>query len=149
MKNIKKISILVFSFFIGFYQFAHSWTPNKEIEIISHAKETSSTYAFARAVAKAIEDEKLLPNGVSVKIVGGARGGKARNYVLNTNADPHVMQVLTPSQINNAILAYMTRFAISKTRLIIRALYFFLTSVKNPNTNKSFLKGKPNDYYNY
>jgi len=105
MKNIKKISILVFSFFIGFYQFAHSWTPNKEIEIISHAKETSSTYAFARAVAKAIEDEKLLPNGVSVKIVGGARGGKARNYVLNTNADPHVMQVLTPSQINNAILA--------------------------------------------
>jgi putative tricarboxylic transport membrane protein len=104
MINFKKLSILISSFVIGFSQLAFSWTPSKEIQIISHAKETSSTYAFARAVMKAIEDEKLLPNGVSVKIVGGARGGKARNYVLNTNADPHVLQVLTPSQINNVIL---------------------------------------------
>lgn len=104
MINFKKLSILISSFVIGFSQLAFSWTPSKEVQIISHAKETSSTYAFARAVIKAIEDEKLLPNGVSVKIVGGARGGKARNYVLNTNADPHVLQVLTPSQINNVIL---------------------------------------------
>ena len=101
MINFKKLSILISCFVIGFSQLAFSWTPSKEVQIISHAKETSSTYAFARAVIKAIEDEKLLPNGVSVKIVGGARGGKARNYVLNTNADPHV---LTPSQINNVIL---------------------------------------------
>ena len=104
MKKLSKLVVLVSAFLISFTQFASAWTPSKEVEIVAHAKETSSTVAFARAVIKVIEEEKLLPNGVKLTIIRGARGGKARNYVLNKNKDPHVMQVLTPSQINNVIL---------------------------------------------
>ena len=104
MNNLLKIIVIVATFFLGFGQVANAWTPNKEVEIVAHAKETSSTVAFARAIIKVIEEENLLPNGVKLTIIRGARGGKARNYVLNKNKDPHVLQVLTPSQINNVIL---------------------------------------------
>ena len=105
MSNIKKILITISIFLLSFGQVANAgWEPSQEVEIVAHAKETSSTVAFARAVIKVIEEENLLPNGVKLTIIRGARGGKARNYVLNKNKDPHVMQVLTPSQINNVIL---------------------------------------------
>ena len=104
MSNFFKIIVLIATFFLGFGQVANAWTPDKEVEIVAHAKETSSTVAFARGIIKVIEEENLLPNGVKLTIIRGARGGKARNYVLNKNKSPHVLQVLTPSQINNAIL---------------------------------------------
>ena len=104
MSNFLKTIVLVATFFLGFGQVANAWTPDKEVEIVAHAKETSSTVAFARGIIKVIEEENLLPNGVKLTIIRGARGGKARNYVLNKNKSPHVLQVLTPSQINNVIL---------------------------------------------
>jgi len=104
MNKLKKIIILVSTILLSFGQVANAWTPDKEVEIVAHAKETSSTVAFARGLIKVIEKENLLPNGVKLKIIRGARGGKARDYVLNTNKDPHIIQVLTPSQINNVIL---------------------------------------------
>ena len=105
MNNLIKILISLLVLTLTFGQSANAgWEPDKEVEIVAHAKETSSTVAFARSVIKVIEQENLLPNGVKLTIIRGARGGKARNYVLNKNKDPHVLQVLTPSQINNVIL---------------------------------------------
>ena len=105
MNNLIKILISLLVLTLTFGQSANAgWEPDKEVEIVAHAKETSSTVAFARSVIKVIEEENLLPNGVKLTIIRGARGGKARNYVLNKNKDPHVLQVLTPSQINNVIL---------------------------------------------
>ncbi len=85
---------------------AAAWKPTQEVEIIAHVKTTSSTYAFASAVVKAIKDAKLLPKGIKLRSIRGARGGKARAYVgVKNKGNPHVLQVLTPSQINNPILA--------------------------------------------
>ncbi len=82
------------------------WEPSKEVELIAHVKTSSSTYAFASAVFNEIKAQDLLKKGVKLRSVRGARGGKARKYVGITNkGDPHVLQVLTPSQINNPILS--------------------------------------------
>ena len=64
MTNIKKILITISIFLLSFGQIANAgWEPSQEVEIVAHAKETSSTVAFARAVIKVIEEENLLPNG--------------------------------------------------------------------------------------
>ena len=85
---------------------AVAWKPSKEVELIAHVKTSSSTYAFASAVLAAIKDEKLLPKGVSLRSIRGARGGKARAFVgVKNKGNPHMMQALTPSQINNPILS--------------------------------------------
>ncbi|MBC27358.1 MAG: hypothetical protein CMM41_09120 [Rhodospirillaceae bacterium] len=85
---------------------AFAWKPSKEVELIAHVKTSSSTYAFASAVLAAIKDEKLLPMGVSLRSIRGARGGKARAFVgVKNKGNPHMMQALTPSQINNPILS--------------------------------------------
>ena len=55
MKKLSKLVVLVSAFLISFTQFASAWTPSKEVEIVAHAKETSSTVAFARAVIKVID----------------------------------------------------------------------------------------------
>ena len=82
------------------------WEPSKEVELIAHVKTSSSTYAFASAVFNEIKAQDLLKKGVKLRSVRGARGGKARKYVgITKKGDPHVLQVLTPSQINNPILS--------------------------------------------
>ena len=58
MNNIKKILITISIFLLSFGQVANAgWEPSQEVEIVAHAKETSSTVAFARAVIKVIEEE--------------------------------------------------------------------------------------------
>jgi putative tricarboxylic transport membrane protein len=85
---------------------AQGWQPTDEVVIVSHTGTSSSTWAFADVVSRAARELDLFPNGVKVEIVEGARGGKARAYVAKDNAgDPHYLQVLTPTQINNPILA--------------------------------------------
>lgn len=85
---------------------AQAWEPTDEVVLVSHVGTSSSTWAFADAVARAARDLDLFPKGVTVEIVEGARGGKARTFVSKDHAgDPHYLGVLTPSQINNPILA--------------------------------------------
>lgn len=85
---------------------AADWKPSKKVELIAHVKTSSSTYAFASAVFNEIKKQKLVPKGIELRTIRGARGGKARKFVGVTNkGDPYVMQALTPSQINNPILS--------------------------------------------
>lgn len=80
------------------------WKPTKQLVIITHVKTTSSTYRFAKAFADALEN--VIPTGVKVQSVRGARGDRARREIRVKNADnPYMMQVITPSQVNNPILA--------------------------------------------
>lgn len=85
---------------------AQGWEPTEEVQIVTHAGTTSSTWANANAIAQTINAKGLFPKGVTVNIIDGARGAKARTYVAKTNAgNPHVLQMLVPTQINNPILA--------------------------------------------
>jgi putative tricarboxylic transport membrane protein len=85
---------------------AQGWKPTEEVEIVSHVGRTSSTWANADAIAKVINAKGLFPKGVTVKIIEGAGGAKARAYVAREHAgDPHVLQMLVPTQINSPILA--------------------------------------------
>lgn len=85
---------------------AQGWEPTEEIEFITHVGTESSTWAFANKVAEVMRAEGLAPKGVTIRITEGARGAKARSYVgIDNKGDPHKLQVLVPSQINNAILA--------------------------------------------
>jgi len=83
---------------------AAEWKPTEELQIITHVKTTSSTYLFAQAFATALKE--VVPTGAKVISIRGARGDRARREVYVKNADnPHMMQVITPSQVNNPILA--------------------------------------------
>jgi putative tricarboxylic transport membrane protein len=84
---------------------AHAWEPTEEIEFITHVGTESSTWAFANKVSEIMRAEGMVPHGVTIRITEGARGAKARSYVGIDHKDPHKLQVLVPSQINNAILA--------------------------------------------
>jgi putative tricarboxylic transport membrane protein len=85
---------------------AQAWEPTEEIEFITHVGTESSTWAFANKVAEIMRAENLAPHGVTIRITEGARGAKARSYVgIDHAGDPHKLQVIVPSQINNAILA--------------------------------------------
>lgn len=82
------------------------WEPTEEVEIVTHVGNTSSTWANADEVARIINQLDLFPHGVTVTPMEGARGAKARTYVAKTHAgDPHKLQMLVPTQINNPILA--------------------------------------------
>lgn len=73
---------------------------------ITHVGTESSTWAFANKVSEIMRAENLAPHGVTIRVIEGARGAKARAYVgIDHKGDPHKLQVLVPSQINNAILA--------------------------------------------
>lgn len=80
------------------------WKPTEPLVIITHVKTTSSTYRFAKAFADALDS--VIQTGVKVQSVRGARGDRARREIRIKNADnPYMMQVITPSQVNNPILA--------------------------------------------
>ncbi len=81
-----------------------AWKPSKKLEILTHVRTTSSTYRFAKAVQKAMRP--MLKNGVKVLSIRGARGDRARRHLsIKNKANNHMMQVITPSQVNNPILA--------------------------------------------
>ncbi len=85
---------------------AQGWVPTEEVEIVSHTGTTSSTWTNADAIAKVVKELDLFPEGVTVTIVDGAQGAKARTYVGKDNAgNPHKLQMMVPTQIQNPILA--------------------------------------------
>ena len=85
---------------------AQAWEPTEEVEIVSHTGTTSSTWTNADAIAKVIKDLGLFPHGITITIVEGAQGAKARTYVGKDNAgNPHKLQMMVPTQIQNPILA--------------------------------------------
>jgi putative tricarboxylic transport membrane protein len=85
---------------------AQGWQPTEEVEIVTHTGTTSSTWTNADTIAKVIRELNLFPHGVTVTIVDGAQGAKARTYVGKDHAgDPHKLQMMVPTQIQNPILA--------------------------------------------
>jgi putative tricarboxylic transport membrane protein len=85
---------------------AQGWVPTEEVEIVTQSGTTSSVWLNADLFAKIINEQKLFPEGVTVRIVEGARGAKARAYVAKENAgNPHKLQILAPSQVQIPILA--------------------------------------------
>lgn len=96
----------LFASCLGLAPAALAWEPTKDIQIAVHTQPTGSTYAYGAAVKAAIESVDLTSQEIDLRSVQGAGGAKARQHVaVDNKGDPHVLQVLTPSQINNPILA--------------------------------------------
>jgi putative tricarboxylic transport membrane protein len=86
--------------------YAQGWQPTEEVEIITHSGSTSSTWTNADTIARVARELDLFPNGITVTIVDGAQGAKARTYVGKDHAgDPHKLQMMVPTQIQVPILA--------------------------------------------
>ena len=85
---------------------AQGWQPTEEVEIVTHSGSTSSTWINADTIARVATELGLFPNGITTKIVDGARGAKARTYVAKEQAgDPHTLQMMVPTQIQIPILS--------------------------------------------
>ena len=113
MTNIKKILITISIFLLGFGQVANAgWEPTKEVEIVAHAKETSSTVAFARAVIKVIEEEKLLNFNTFTDKLSNIAKEKNTTIVFGSFYFVHsIMQHLQPLQLYRAFSS-LPRFCI-------------------------------------
>jgi len=105
---------------------AQGWEPTEEVEIVTHTGTTSSTWTNADVIARTARELGLYPHGITVTIMEGARGSKARTYVARTHAgNPHKLQLVAPTQIAHPILA---RADISRSDF--RGVAFMLTSPK-------------------
>jgi putative tricarboxylic transport membrane protein len=104
-RAIRNIAIAA-SMVVASVSASQAWEPTEEVEIVTHTGTTSSTWTNADAIAKVIKELNLFPHGVTVTIVEGAQGAKARTYVGKDNAgNPHKLQMMVPTQIQNPILA--------------------------------------------
>jgi putative tricarboxylic transport membrane protein len=105
---------------------AQGWQPTQEVEIVAQSGTTSSVWANADLYARIINEQKLFPQGATVRIVEGARGAKARTYVAKDHAgDPHVLQILAPTQIQIPIVAQS-----DVNRSLFRGIAMMLVSPK-------------------
>jgi putative tricarboxylic transport membrane protein len=105
---------------------AQGWEPTEEVEIVVQSGTTSSVWTNADLFARIINEEKIFPHGAKVRIVEGARGAKARTYVGKDHAgDPHVLQILAPTQIQIPIVAQS-----DVNRSLFRGIAMMLVSPK-------------------
>lgn len=105
---------------------AQGWQPTQEVEIVVQSGTTSSVWTNADLFSRIINEQKLFPNGATVRIVEGARGAKARTYVAKDHAgDPHVLQMLAPTQIQIPIVAQS-----EVNRSLFRGIAMLLVSPK-------------------
>jgi putative tricarboxylic transport membrane protein len=115
---------------------AQGWQPTQEVEIVVQSGTTSSVWQNADLFTRIINEEKLFPHGATVRIVEGARGAKARTYVAKDHAgDPHVIQMLAPTQIQIPIVAQS-----DVNRSLFRGIAMMLVSPKlyTVNANSSY-----------
>ena len=81
---------------------AQSWTPQRNVEIVVGSAPGGSNDKTARTVERTLTGNKLVPTPVTVVNRPGGGSTIAFNYVVQKNADPHVLMVGTPSLLIGA-----------------------------------------------
>lgn len=81
------------------------WQPTENIKLITHASPGTSIELMLREIASIWDKHKIVPVMVNIENRTGARGDRARRFVVEQSAgNPHVLFGLTPSQVVNAVL---------------------------------------------
>jgi putative tricarboxylic transport membrane protein len=108
------------------------WVPTRPIEIVAHNGPGSGPDVFARAVATALEAERLAPVRLQIANRVGGGGATAMNYIVEKRGDPHVLGVWTSlwlslplvqaeARATTADMTAITRIAIEPALVVTRA----------------------------
>ena len=108
------------------------WVPTRPIEIVAHNGPGSGPDVFARAVATALETERLAPVRLQIANRVGGGGATAMNYIVEKRGDPHVLGVWTSlwlslplvqaeARATTADMTAITRIAIEPALVVTRA----------------------------
>lgn len=108
------------------------WVPTRPIEIVAHNGPGSGPDVFARAVATALETERLAPVRLQIVNRVGGGGATAMNYIVDKRGDPHVLGVWTSlwlslplvqaeARATTADMTPITRIAIEPALVVTRA----------------------------
>lgn len=78
--------------------------PSKNIEIVVHSSAGTGTDIFARNIQKALKDDGIVKNSITVNNVQGGGGAAARKYVVDKNTgNPYVLQIIQPTAISRPL----------------------------------------------
>lgn len=83
---------------------ASSWKPDKPVEFVVQASAGGGSDIFARTMAKALADEKIVTVPINVVNKPGGSGAVAYSYLNRKKGDPYVIATATGSYITTPVL---------------------------------------------
>jgi putative tricarboxylic transport membrane protein len=83
---------------------ASSWKPDKAVEFVVQASAGGGSDIFARIMAKALADEKIVTVPINVVNKPGGSGAVAYSYLSRKKGDPYVIATATGSYITTPVL---------------------------------------------
>ena len=82
---------------------ASSWKPDKPVEFVVQASAGGGSDIFARTMAKALADEKIVTVPINVVNKPGGSGAVAYSYLSRKKGDPYVIATATGSYITTPV----------------------------------------------
>jgi putative tricarboxylic transport membrane protein len=108
MNRKRVVALLVLAAFAGVIGMGTSFGagkfPEKPVTIIVHAAAGGGSDMFARAIAAAVDKDKLLPQTLVVEPKPGGSGGIAFAYVAGKKKDPYFMVTATPTFLTTPLM---------------------------------------------
>lgn len=99
---------------------AAEFKPTKPLELVVHGAPGSGPDIFGRAIAHAIEKEKLLPVRIQINNKTGGSGSTAMNYVVNHPGDDNMLAVFTMLWLSNPLTVPEAKVTIDQMTPISR-----------------------------
>lgn len=106
--------------------------PSKPLELVVHGAPGSGPDIFGRAIAHALEQEKLIPVRIQINNKTGGSGATAMNYVVNQKGDDSMLAVFTMLWLSNPLtvpeatvtidqMTPVSRLVLEPALLVVRA----------------------------
>jgi len=99
---------------------AQGFKPGKPIEFVTHTGPGGGGDVFARAIATAMEKEKLLPVRMNVINKTGGAGATAMAYLVEKKGDTHTIAVFTGLWFTNPLMREEARTTMKDLTSVVR-----------------------------
>jgi len=129
---------------------ASSWKPEKPVEFVVQSAAGGGSDIFARTIAKALAEEKIVTVPINVVNKPGGSGAIAYSYLNQKKGDPYVIATATGSYITTPVQGHSPVSHKSFTNLAILAVEDYVGVVRADSPYKSLkdlieaAKKKPN-----
>lgn len=99
---------------------AQAFTPSKPIEFVTHTGPGGGADVLARAIAAAMEKEKLMPVRMQVVNKTGGGGATGMSYLAEKKGEPHTIAVYTGIWFTNPIMREEARVTMKDLTPLVR-----------------------------
>ena len=84
--------------------YAQGFKPSKTVEFVTHTGPGGGGDVLARAIASAMEKEKLMPVRMQIANKTGGSGATAMAYLVEKKGEPHTIAVYTGLWFTNPLM---------------------------------------------